>query len=245
VTLTAVLVDVGGTLWPDRSLPGESEIRRDRMSVVCRDLSDARLEALIGSLQRQASEWDATSALVQETDQVVKEVLAQFEISDLDPMSVRRAMSVPVTPGILFEGAAELLNTIEELGLRCVILSNTAWRDAVDYLADFEALGLAGYIDGVVTSLDTHYRKPSREIFRIAMHVAGAEAGATMMIGDSEERDIIPALALGMKAVLVSIEEPARPSTRATASATSLSEAKELLEQAVRPGRVLPGSTDR
>lgn len=232
--LTAVLVDVGGTLWPDRSLPDESEIRRHRMRVACRDLSEARLEALIGSLQRQALEWDATSALVQETDRVVKDALAQFELTDLNPMNVRQAMCVPITPGILFEGAAELLNDIKNLGLRCVILSNTAWRDALDYLADFEALGLAGYIDGVVTSLDSHYRKPSREIFRIAMHVAGAEPEATLMIGDSEERDVIPAIALGMKAMLVSIEEPAPPSTRATASATSLTEAKELLEQMVR-----------
>ncbi|MDP9234382.1 MAG: HAD family hydrolase [Actinomycetota bacterium] len=245
MTLTAVLVDVGGTLWPDRSLPDESEIRRDRMRVACRDLSDARLEALIGSLQRHALEWDATSALVQDTDRVVREALAQFEITDLDPVRIRRAMRVPVTPGILFEGAAALLKSIKNLGLRCVILSNTAWRDAVDYLADFEALDLADCIDGVVTSLDTHYRKPSREIFKIAMHVAGAEAGAIVTIGDSEERDIIPAVALGMKALLVSIEEAAPRATRATASATSLTEAKELLEQMVRSQADSSGTDDR
>jgi FMN phosphatase YigB (HAD superfamily) len=232
--LKAVLVDVGGTLWPDRSLPDESEIRRDRMRVACPDVSEARVEALIEALQRQALEWDATSALVQETDRVVEDALAHLELTYLDPMQVRRAMCIPATPGILFEGAVALLESIKNLGLRCVILSNTAWRDEVDYLADFRALGLAGCIHGVVSSLDAHYRKPSEEIFQIALGVAGAEATATMMIGDSEERDIIPAVAFGMKTLLVSLEVPPPPSTRATASAASLIEAKELLEQMVR-----------
>jgi FMN phosphatase YigB (HAD superfamily) len=147
-------------------------------------------------------------------------------------------------PSILFEGAAALLKSIKNLGLRCVILSNTAWRDELDYLADFEALGLAGCIDGVVTSLDAHYRKPSREIFQVAMRVAGAEAAAMVMIGDSEERDVIPAVALGMNALLVSVEHPPPPSTKATASAASLIEAKELLEQMVRSQPALQDGHD-
>ena len=80
----------------------------------------------------------------------------------MDPMTIRRAMCVSATPDILFDGTGPLLKSIKDLGLRCVILSNTAWRDALDYLANFEAFGLAGYIDSVVTSLDTHYRKPNQ-----------------------------------------------------------------------------------
>src|SRR6202011_1142136 len=136
-----------------------------------------------------------------------------------DPQTVtrlRRAMSIPISDQMRpLPGATELLAEIRALGLRTVIASNTYWRDAESYWEDFRLLGMAEYIDAIVTSVDAGHLKPHPAVFEMAMRVVGTPPERCVVIGNREENDIEPALALGMKTILVHPDDPKPSSSRA------------------------------
>jgi HAD superfamily hydrolase (TIGR01509 family) len=136
---------------------------------------------------------------------------------------VRRAMALPVHDRMRpLPGAAELLAEAKALGLTTVIASNTYWRDAESYWDDFRALGLADHVDAIVTSNDAGHLKPHPAVFEMAIRASGAEPGRCVVIGNKEENDILPALALGMRAILVHPDDPVPASSRADAVAPDL-----------------------
>ena len=114
-------------------------------------------------------------------------------------------------------GAVELLAEIRALGLRTIIASNTYWRDAESYWEDFRLLGMAEYVDAIVTSVDAGHLKPHPAVFKMAMRVAESPAERCVVIGNREENDIAPALALGMRTILVYPDDPKPVSSRAHA----------------------------
>lgn len=143
---------------------------------------------------------------------------------------LRRAMSIPISDQMkLLPGAAELLTAIHELGLRTVIASNTYWRDADSYWDDFRLLGVADRIDAIVTSVDAGHLKPHPAVFELAMRWAGAPANQCVVIGNREDNDIVPALALGMRTILVHPDDPKPASSRADAVAADLFECARAL----------------
>lgn len=60
-------------------------------------------------------------------------------------------------------------------------------------------LGLDKYIDWVVTSEEASGEKPFLNIFELAIEKTGADVNSTVMIGDSEEKDIMGARKFGIK----------------------------------------------
>ena len=62
--------------------------------------------------------------------------------------------------------------------------------------------GLMGLLPVRVYSCDVKFRKPSREIFNIALEQAGLTAAETLYIGDSIAADIRGANAAGLISVL-------------------------------------------
>src|SRR5437868_11475298 len=136
---------------------------------------------------------------------------------------LRRAMSIPVSDHMKpLPGAIELLAEIHRLGLRNVVASNTYWRDAESYWEDFRLLGMADHIDGIVTSVDAGHLKPHPAVFEMAMRWAGVPAARCVVIGNREENDVAPALALGMWTILVHPDDPTPISSRAHAVAPDL-----------------------
>ena len=136
---------------------------------------------------------------------------------------IRRAMAIPVADRMKpLPGAIELLAEIRALGLRTVITSNTYWRDADSYWEDFRMLGMAEYIEAVVTSVDAGHLKPHPAVFEMAMRVAKTPAERCVVIGNREENDIEPALALGMWTILVYPDDPKPASSRAHVVAPDL-----------------------
>ena len=105
------------------------------------------------------------------------------------------------------------------------MLSNVQVRGAPEYWRDFADLGVQHLIDSVVTSLDVGFRKPHRAMFDAALREAGCPAAECVMLGNSEHQDIRPALELGMRTILVAIEQPPPATTAAHAVVTSLSQA--------------------
>src|SRR2546423_4030820 len=78
-----------------------------------------------------------------------------------------------------------------------VAVSNAMWRDARTYPRDFAAMGIGPYVDAVVSSVEIGFRKPHRAMFEAALAVAHRPPQHCVMIGNSEQSDIQPALALG------------------------------------------------
>src|SRR5258708_8521095 len=116
---------------------------------------------------------------------------------------MRGAMAIPRSEQHKeLPGAVELLAEIQALGMSRVITSNTYWRDAESYWDDFRALGMAGLIDGIITSVDAGHLKPHPALFEMAMRWARVEAARCVVIGNREDNDVTPALALGMHAIL-------------------------------------------
>jgi FMN phosphatase YigB (HAD superfamily) len=217
--LEVALIDVGGTLWPNswpiRQADGEG--RRIRVRTAMTGHEATVIEALVDDLLRSSRPGDEARTLSTETPVVVgaEELIAgclgrHGLPADADTISrIRRAMAIPVHDRFQpLPGAKELLATIRDLGLRTVVASNTYWRDADSYWDDFRALGMADLIDGIITSVDAGHLKPHPAVFEMAMRWAGVEADRCVVIGNREDNDVAPALALGMQAILVYPDDP-------------------------------------
>lgn len=239
VMLRAALLDVGGTLWPDRlTAPVSDDPCLEQLGGLLPGVDPAQaLPALRGALRQD------DGSLVQNTHGLLARALRTLcaNSAELDVVAVRRALCVPAVPGIhLFPGATELLAGFRALGLRCVIVSNVQVRGALEYSRDFTDLGVAHLVDAIVTSLDIGFRKPHPAFFEAAIRAAGCEPASCVMIGNSEANDIEPAIALGMPAIRVAIEEPPPAASAAYAVVTSLDAVLGIVSRWVATHRITP-----
>jgi HAD superfamily hydrolase (TIGR01509 family) len=232
--LEVALIDVGGTLWPNswplRETDGNG--RRQRVAAVMPALPPADVDALVADLITSSRVGDEARSLTTEHTVTVPsaEALVATSLSrqglPADAMYValiRRAMAVPVADRLQpLPGAVELLSTIRMLGMRSVIASNTYWRDAKSYWEDFRLLGMADHVDAIVTSVDAGHLKPHPAVFEMAMRAGGAPPERCVVIGNKEANDIEPALALGMRTILVHPDDPVPISSQAHAVAPDL-----------------------
>ena len=203
-------------------------------------LEPSKVDALVADLVESSRLGDEARAISTETPSTIAaaEVLIAASLArqglPMDEQTVariRRAMALPVADRMKpLPGAIELLAEIRSLGMRNVIASNTYWRDADSYWEDFRLLGMAGYIDAIVTSVDAGHLKPHPAVFEMAMRVAEAPAERCVVIGNREENDIEPALALGMWTILVHPDDPKPASSRAHAVAPDLWECANALK---------------
>jgi HAD superfamily hydrolase (TIGR01509 family) len=227
------MVDVGGTLWPNSWPFRETDAlgRRQRIAAAMPDLEPAAVQALADDLIRSSRPGDEARSISTEMEIVVRaEVLIANSLARLglpaDSQTVtrlRRAMSIPISDQMRpLPGARELLAEIHALGMRTVIASNTYWRDADSYWDDFRFLGMAQHIDAIVTSVDAGHLKPHPAVFELALRWAGSSPDRCVVIGNKEENDILPALALGMRTILVHPDDPVPASSRAHAVAPDL-----------------------
>jgi len=90
---------------------------------------------------------------------------------------------------------------------------------------------VAHLIDAIVTSLDVGFRKPHLASFDAGLQSAGCAAAECLMIGDSEVKDIQPAVGMGMHTVRVAIETPPPACSAAQAVVTTLAQAASILTQ--------------
>jgi putative hydrolase of the HAD superfamily len=92
-------------------------------------------------------------------------------------------------------------------GRRLVVVSN--WDVSLHEV--LERVGLAGLLDGILTSAEVGARKPDAAIFARALAVAGASAGDAIHVGDSVAEDVAGARAAGIEPVLVRRDGAAGP----------------------------------
>jgi HAD superfamily hydrolase (TIGR01509 family) len=233
--LEVALIDVGGTLWPN-SWPIRKEDavgRRLRIRAAMTGIDPATVEALADDLIESSRPGDEARTISTENrisidspaEMLITRCLRRNGLqADTETIRrIRRAMSIPVSDRMKpLPGAIELLADVHSLGMRNVVASNTYWRDADSYWEDFRLLGMAQYIDGVITSVDAGHLKPHPAVFEMAMRWAGVPAERCVVIGNREENDIDPALALGMRTILVHPDDPKPEASRAHAVAPDL-----------------------
>jgi len=95
------------------------------------------------------------------------------------------------------DGAAEILDTLRDRGLRTAVVSNFDGR--LSGLLD--GLKLAGRLDAIVLPADAGAAKPEARIFEVALERVGVAAGEALFVGDDAGRDLAGARAAGLEAV--------------------------------------------
>ena len=99
----------------------------------------------------------------------------------------------------LYEEVPEVLRGLRADGLRIGLISNTQ-RSLAVFERHFE---LDGLFDVAISSFDHGFMKPHPSIFEEGLRRAGVGAAEAVMVGDSVPHDIVGALRLGMRGVLV------------------------------------------
>lgn len=88
---------------------------------------------------------------------------------------------------------------LEKIQLPMVLVTNF-YGNMHTVLAEF---GLDHLFKDVVESAVAGVRKPDPEIFRLGVAALGLEPHETIMIGDSQEKDILPAQSIGCHTILL------------------------------------------
>jgi putative hydrolase of the HAD superfamily len=145
---------------------------------------------------------EGLAALRRRCAEVVHEAIGAPDV-DLD------ALTETLLHAIRFEAFADAAPALRELrarGVRVVALSN--WD--VSLHEQLAATGLAGLLDGALSSAEAGIAKPDPEVFARALALAGARAEDAWHVGDDLEADVGGALAAGVRPVLVDREGGAR-----------------------------------
>lgn len=228
--MSAVLLDVGGTLWPET--PPPTPFDRDaflapRLRQVMPSWTGDVIAAFI-----HAPLPGFESGPAQDVDGALCTFAAKlgFTLPRQEARRVRRALCIPALGHIeLFPGAEGLLRSVKARGHRALLISNGTVRDGNAYLQDFADFGLARCLDTAIVSIDVGFLKPHPAVFQAALDAAGCGARGCAILGNSEANDIVPGKELGMFAIRVCIEEPRAESSVADAVVTSLPEATAVL----------------
>jgi len=225
----ALLVDAGGTIYTEGGHPLEG--RASALKKAFPDLSAADCLRLAQLLQ--TSTMAALRGGVQHSDAMTQQVLSAFSPDrDLGAAAVRAAMVESMYGATqAFHGAADLLHKAKNLGLITVLVTDTTWHSEADTWTRVAKMGLTTDLDHVISTFELGTRKPDLRVFHAALDKAGTAASESVMAGDSETADVLPAATLGMATIRVTVQYPLEENTIANATAATLAEVAEILRR--------------
>jgi putative hydrolase of the HAD superfamily len=192
--LRAILFDLGGTL------DGDGLHWLDRFEKVYADagvlLPRGTLRAAFDDAERQAA-VDESMAAAHLEDMVDRHVGWQFRHLSLDNPDLRRELVARFVRPVrdTARANAQLLAGLTSRGLRLGVVSNGCGN--VDRLC--EDFGYASSLSIVVDSRRVGLYKPDPAIYVYAAARLGLPPSSIMMVGDSFDRDVRPARAIGMQ----------------------------------------------
>lgn len=103
--------------------------------------------------------------------------------------------------GVAKENTAKVIPVLAELAKRYpVVLVSNFYGNIDTVLSEF---GLTKYFKKVIESAKVKVRKPSTEIFQLAVKELGLLPEQVLVVGDSIKNDILPARKLGCQAILL------------------------------------------
>ena len=100
---------------------------------------------------------------------------------------------------MLFDDVLPALGQLKQQGLVLGVISNIDR----DLSPACQRLGLAPYLDVIITSSGVGSEKPNPPIFMAALQQAGAEASSAIYVGDQHGTDVLGAQRVGMEGVLL------------------------------------------
>lgn len=89
----------------------------------------------------------------------------------------------------LRDGVQEMLKDLKQSGFKLGIISNTA--SLYHVFRNLKRYGIREYFDSVTLSSITGYRKPSTNIFEIALYEIDSKPENCVYVGDTRSRDVI------------------------------------------------------
>jgi len=129
------------------------------------------------------------------------------------------------------EDLQSTLGKLKDQGLKLGILSNT-FINKISLEKDLVRFGILDFFDVRMYSYEFPCRKPNRQIFRIASERIGEPLKRIAFVGDRVNKDIKPALKLGMTAILKDAHTNSPDSApRGARKIKSLKELPELIRQ--------------
>lgn len=201
--LRGVFFDLGGTL-ADIDVPNRETLRaiaaRYGIGMPVQELERNLMAFLAPRLERQAESYTPMRILLDDWFTALLATLGR-EATDRDRDRFRATYLAThrnwLTP---YEGVAEALRDLRQLGLHVGLISDVD----LDYLATaVDALGVSDLLDSLTASEEVGVGKPNPVIFRAALRKARLEPAEAAYVGDSPDRDVEGARAVGMVAVLV------------------------------------------
>lgn len=227
--LKAVLLDALGTLV---ALEPPAPLLRAELSMrfgvqVGEDEAARAVSAEIDHYRAHLDEGrdgESLAALRRRCAEVMRDALpglARDRLGDLDALTEALLASLRFRA---YDDAAPALAGLRKRGLRLVVVSN--WD--VSLRTVLERVGLAPLLDGILTSAEVGARKPSPEIFREALKVAGADPPDAVHVGDSPGEDVAGALRAGIEPVLLR-RDRAGPSIDGARTISSLAELADIV----------------
>ena len=124
----------------------------------------------------------------------------------------------------LYDDVPAVMRQLSESGLRIGLISNTH-RCLESFQSHFE---LQGLVSATVSSSDHGLMKPHPSIFTEALHLLGVAAAEAVMVGDSFKHDVLGALNVGMRAVLLNRGDAAAPRVAADHAVPVIHSLREL-----------------
>ena len=203
--IRAILFDMGGTL------DGDGQHWLERFVALYRefgvDLPRERLRGAFDEAERQSAKNEeiASADFRQMIQLYVKWQLAHL---DLKNRTLEHNLTVGFTAPVRAAAAANvrLLAELAERGFDLGVVSNGCGN--VEALCvDF---GYAPFLSVIVDSRRAGISKPDPAIFSFAAEQLGREPETILMVGDSFERDVVPAKEIGMKTAWLEGAPPRR-----------------------------------
>jgi putative hydrolase of the HAD superfamily len=133
-----------------------------------------------------------------------------------DPIRILRAVRFSCKLGLdiesrtyaAMEGAVEVLETLQRLGLALGLITNGTVRAQAQKL---DLLGLRRYFQAVIVSEAVGVKKPQPAIFESALAGMGVAAAHAWFVGDHPENDILGASRAGLRTVWLASVHPWPP----------------------------------
>jgi len=199
--MTAVLLDALGTIL-ELEPPGPHLVREleRRGTLISEDEARAAMLAEMAYYRAEHHRADGPDALARLRRECARVVLAH--LGAVAAATAVEDVEAALLAAVRFAAYPDVAPALAELradGVKIVVVSN--WDVSLHLVLG--QTGLAGLVDGAISSAEAGAAKPDPAIFARALALVGASAEEAVMAGDSVETDIAGARAAGIAAVLV------------------------------------------